>query len=300
MDASTQPALRIRRSLLFMPGDSMRKIQKAIQLPVDSIIMDLEDGVADNRKATGRQTILEALQTLSFGARERLIRVNPVGGNLWDVDLEATVQAQPDGYVLPKVEYATDVLTIDEYLTEVERRNHWPLLSIRLLAIIETARGVMNLREIAAASSRLDALAIGAEDLAGDIGATRTQSGWEVFYARSALVTTAAAFGLQAIDTVFVDLNDLPGLRAESEQVQKMGYLGKLAIHPRQIDTINAVFTPSAAEIAQAHRLVQAFEQHQSAGSGAFELDGKMVDAPMMRAARRVLARAELAAHSFQ
>ncbi|MEZ4659647.1 MAG: CoA ester lyase [Caldilineaceae bacterium] len=299
MESSTQPALRTRRSLLFMPGDSMRKIEKAAQLPVDSIVMDLEDGVAHNRKATGRQTIVEALQTLDFGHRERLIRINPVGdhpmgGQLWDVDLEATVQAQPDGYVLPKVEYANDLLTVDQYLTEVERRNNWPLLSIRLLALVETARGVMNLREIAAASSRLDALAIGAEDLAGDMGATRTSMGWEVFYARSALVTAAAAFGLQAIDTVFVDLNDLDGLRAEAAQVQKMGFMGKLAIHPRQVAVINDVFTPSAAEIAQARRIIHSFEEHQAAGDGAFELDGKMVDAPMMKAARRVLARADV------
>ena len=293
MEPSTQPALRTRRSLLFMPGDSMRKIEKATQLPVDSIVMDLEDGVARNRKATGRQTIVEALQTLAFGPREKLIRINPVGEQLWDVDLEATVQAQPDGYVLPKVEYANDLLTVDQYLTEVERRNNWPLLSIRLLALVETARGVMNLREIAAASSRLDALAIGAEDLAGDIGATRTSHGWEVFYARSALVTAAAAFGLQAIDTVFVDLNDLVGLRLEAEQMQQMGFMGKLAIHPRQVEVINEVFTPSAAEVAQARRLIQSFEEHQAAGDGAFELDGKMVDAPMMKAARRVLARAD-------
>lgn len=292
MSDAANRALRIRKSLLFSPGDSMRKIEKAAQLNADSIIMDLEDSVTDDRKATARQIVVEALENLDFGPRERLIRINAIHTELADVDLEATVNAHPDGYVVPKVEDADQLRHVDSYLTDVERRNHWPLLSIRLFALIETARGIMNLSEIAGASSRLDALMFGAEDFAGDMGATRTAAGWEIFYARSAVVTAAAAYGLQAIDTVFVDLTDLERLREESIFVQQMGYMGKLAIHPRQIDILNEVFAPSAEEIAAAQRIVQAFEAHQAAGAGAFELDGQMVDMPVVRAARRVLARA--------
>lgn len=292
------PALRIRKSLLFTPGDSMHKIQNAARLDADSIIMDLEDSVTPVRKATARQTVAEALRSVDFGGRERLICINPVGSDLSamdlaDVDLEATVSAQPDGYIVPKVEDAAHLQHVDQYLTDVERRNDWPLLSIRLFALIETARGLMNLREIGGSSSRLDALIFGAEDLAGDMGATRTRAGLEILYARSAVVTAAVAFGLQAIDTVFVDLADQEGLREDCVRVQQMGYLGKLAIHPQQLGVINGVFSPSSEDVAAAQRIVQAYETQQAEGVGAFQLDGRLIYLPMVRAARRILARAE-------
>jgi citrate lyase beta subunit len=153
----------------------------------------------------------------------------------------------------------------------------------------------MNLREITASDPHLAALMFGAEDLAGDLGAVRTREGAEVAWARGAVVTAAAAAGLQAIDTVFVDLNDEPGLRAESEAACRMGYAGKMAIHPKQVPVIAAAFTPTDEEIARARRLVEAHARHQAAGTGVFSLDGRMVDWPMVRAARRVLARGRAA-----
>ena len=281
-----------RRSVLFMPGDSMRKISKAANMEVDSIVMDLEDGVALNRKDEARQTIGEALRTLDFGRTERLIRLNPPATNLFTADLQATIDVQPDGYVIPKVEIVEQVQMVSRYLAEAEQTHNWPEGSIRLLALIETARGVMNLGQIGPASRRLEALAFGAEDLVGDIGARRTRAGWEVFYARSAVVTAAAAYDLQALDTVFIDLNDLEGLEEECRFVRQLGYTGKMAIHPRQVEVINRIFAPSPEEIEQALRLVQAHETHQAAGTGAFELDGKMVDMPMVRAAERILEKA--------
>ncbi len=286
------PALRIRKSLLFLPGDSARKLEKATQLPADSVIMDLEDAIAVSQKEAARQMVIDALGTLDFGDRERLVRLNPRETAFFQHDLEMVTLARPDGFVIPKVEVAIDLIEVDEYLTEIERCNDWPLLSIRLLAIVETALGIMNLGEIATATPRLDALMFGAEDLAGDIGATRTRAGYEVLYARSAVVTTAAAYGLQAIDTVFVDLNDLAALEEDCTFAQQMGYIGKMAIHPKQIGVINHVFMPSPEEIAQAQRLLTTFETHQKEGVGVFELDGKMVDMPMVRAAHRILARA--------
>ena len=282
---------QIRRSLLFMPGDSLRKIEKGIQSDTDSIIMDLEDGVALSQKEVARNTVSAALNSLDFGHRERLVRINESGSPAASEDLNQTVMAHPDGYVIPKVQNSMDLLNVDEFLTEIEHQHDWPLLGIRLLAVVETAVGILNLKEIAGATSRLDAILFGAEDLAGDIGATRTQDGWEVFYARSAVVTTCAAFGLQAIDTVFVNLTDLDALEQDSSFAQRMGYLGKMAIHPRQLPIINRVFTPDSDEVAKARRLIDTFQEHQEAGTGAFELDGKMVDMPMVRAAYRVLAR---------
>ncbi len=298
MPNSPQFPSRRRRSLLFMPGNDMRKIRKATGLPADSIIMDLEDAAALNRKIEARTTVAEALTTLDFGQRERLVRINPIDGVWGRDDLAATVGARPDGYVLPKVEKALHLTVVSKLLDEAEALHQWPSGSIRLLAMLETARGILNLREIAEATSRLDALILGAEDLAGDIGATRTVDGWEIFYARSALATTAAAYHLQALDSVFVDLDAGPAtleqLACECRLVSRMGYVGKTLIHPRHLEIANQVFTPSAEEIERAQRLIQVFDDQQAAGTGAFELDGKMVDMPMVRAAQRVLARAGL------
>ena len=176
-----------------------------------------------------------------------------------------------------------------------ERQRDWPDGGIALLAIIETALGVVNLREIATSSARLQALIFGAEDLAGDMGAVRTPDAWEVFYARSAVVLHAKAFGLQAIDTPFVHLNDENGLIAETEQALYMGYTGKLVIHPKQVAPIQHTFTPSAEEIEKAKALIAAHTAHQAAGTGVFQLEGKMIDMPMIRAAEAVIARAHAA-----
>jgi citrate lyase beta subunit len=277
---------------LFMPGDSLRKIEKATHLPTDSIIMDLEDGVALSRKADARVAVVEALRMLDFGGRERLVRINPVGSGLETADLEAVGAGQPDGLVIPKVESAAQVQWISQALASAEQAHAWAPGAVRLLVIVETALGVMNVREIAAADARVDGLMFGAEDLAGDIGATRTAEGWEVFYARSAVVTAAAAYRRQAIDTVFVDLADVEGLRRESVRAMQMGYTGKMAIHPRQVEVINAAFTPSVEAVTQAQRLIEAYAQQQAAGAGAFAYEGKMVDMPLIRAAEHVLARA--------
>ena len=283
---------RVRRSVLFMPGDSLRKIEKATTLPADSIIMDLEDGVALNRKQEARATIVTALRALDFGGRERLVRINPIGSGLEAMDMDAVTPGRPDGLVLPKVESAGQVQQVSQTLARVEHEQGWPAGAVRLLVIVETALGVMNVREIAEADARVDALMFGAEDLAGDMGATRTSEGWEVFYARSAVVTAAAAFRRQAIDTVFVDLNDMAGLQRECQRAMQMGYTGKMAIHPRQVEIINAAFMPLAEAVAQAQRLIEPHARRQAAGTGAFAYEGKMVDMPMIRAAEQVLARA--------
>jgi len=288
--------MRIRRALLFMPGDSRRKIEKGAGLDVDAIIMDLEDGVALNNKPAARATIATALREVDFGSSERLVRLNPVPSAFFEDDLVATIDARPDGYVLPKVESAAEVQAVAERLQQAETRHGWESGSITLLAIIETALGIVNLREIAGSDPRLAGLIFGAEDLVGDIGATRSPDGWEVFYARSAVVIHAKAAGLQAIDTLITDLSaDEEYLVAEAEQSHYMGFDGKLAIHPRQVAPIQLVFTPSDDAIRQARQLIAAHDAHQAAGTGAFEYEGKMVDMPMVRAAQVVLARAQAA-----
>src|SRR5207245_6943206 len=174
-------------------------------------------------------------------------------------------------------------------------RHHLAAGSIQILALIESAPGVVSLAEIAGSDPRLVALVFGAEDLCGDMGAVRTRAGREVEWARSAVAIHAAARRLQAIDTPFVDLTDEAGLVAETREALTLGYAGKLAIHPKQIAPIQSVFTPTAEEVGRARRLLEEHERQQSGGAGVFVLDGRMVDMPMVRAARAILARARAA-----
>ncbi len=287
--------MRARRALLYMPGDDMHKIQKATSLGVDCVCMDMEDGVAFNRKEEARQTIVEALRWLDFGRSERLARINAVGSGLEDQDLQTVLPAHPDGIVIPKVDSSEPIRRVSTKISAAESEFGWLPGSIHLIAIVETAIGIVNLPQIASADIRLQALVFGAEDFAGDIGAVRTPEGWEVFYARSALVTHAAAYGLQAIDMVKIDFKDLESLKQECQQGAQMGFSGKQIIHPNQVVPVQNAFTPSDAAIANALRITEAFTEHQSAGKGAFALDGKMIDAPIVKAAERILERARAA-----
>ncbi len=289
--------MRLRRALLFMPGDSRRKIEKAVSLNADCIIMDLEDGVAHSQKQVARETIAAALRELAFGHSERLIRINAVNAeNTYAADLHATLPALPDGYVLPKVEHAAQLREVDLLLSAQEAKHNLSPGHFALLAIIETALGVVNLREIAACGlPRLQALIFGAEDFVGDLGGVRTESGHEVAFARAQVVLYARAFDLQAVDTLHTNIGDLNGLLRETERAVQMGFSGKLAIHPSQVAPIQNAFAPTEAQLAAALRLVREFHAQQAAGTGAFLLDGRMVDMPMVRAAEAVIARARAA-----
>lgn len=210
-------------------------------------------------------------------------------------DLVAGLEIRPDGIVIPKVEDSDSIRWASDRIAAAEQANGWSPGEVILIAMVETARGIVNLKEIASSDVRLQALIFGAEDLAGDIGAIRTPAAWEVFYARSAVVTHAAAYGLQAIDMVYIDYGDTEGLIAETAQASQMGYAGKQVIHPNQIGPVQAAFTPDDAAIHQALRIMGAMREHQEAGTGAFSLDGKMIDMPLVKAAERVLARAQAA-----
>ncbi len=284
-----------RRALLYVPGSDWRKIEKAITLKADSVCLDLEDGVAANRKSEARETLARALRELDFGRAERLARINAIGSGLEADDLAAVVSARPDGIVIPKVADADQVRWVSAKISEIETAQAWPTGAIGLLAMIESARGLIHLPYIAAADARLQALIFGAEDFAADVGATRTPGGMEVLYARSAIVATAAAFNLQAIDLLFLDFHDVENLSIEAARGAQLGFAGMQVIHPNQIGPVQAAFTPDDGAIAQAVRIVEANAAHQASGAGAFALDGKMVDMPIVRAAERVLARARAA-----
>ncbi len=283
-----------RRALLYMPGDDRHKIEKATTLGVDCICMDMEDGVAANRKAEARASIARALREVAFGASEKLARINAVGSGLEHEDLQAALAYRPDGIVIPKMEELSQLQWASDVIEAAELKNGWPVGSVRLLVDVETARGILNLKEIAS-HPRLDALIFGGEDFAASIGAIRTRDAIELLYAREATVAAAAAFGLQAIDIVAIDFKDMDALRHESQFGAQLGFTGKQIIHPAQVGPVQAAFTPSDDAIAHAKRIVETFEASQAKGAGAYALDGKMIDRPLLKNAQKVLERARAA-----
>jgi citrate lyase beta subunit len=277
-----------------MPGDNWKMITKSITLGVDSICMDMEDGTAINKKAEARVTIARALQELEFGKSEKLARINSVGSGWEKDDIESVLPYRPDGIVIPKVESFEQVDWAGKIIETAELKYGWPVNSIRVLIGVETAKGILNLKEIAA-HPRLDAIIFGGEDFAASIGATRTKDATELLYARQAIVMACAANDLQAIDIVTIDYKDIETLRAESEFGARLGYSGKQIIHPAQVEPVQTAFTPNAEVIAYAKRIVETFETNQKEGKGAYSLDGKMIDMPLLKSAQKVLARAKAA-----
>ena len=284
-----------RRALLYMPGDDRRKIEKSATLGVDCICMDMEDGTDINKKAEARVVISQAMKELNFGNSERCIRINSIGSGFEKDDLASALAARPDSIVVPKIETAEQVRWVSDQIESYELSNKLNLGSIRLLIGVETAKGILNLREIASADKRLEAIIFGAEDYAASVGATRTKEGIEVLYARSAVVVACAANDLQAIDMVYIDFKDTEGLRAEAEQGAGLGFSGKQVIHPNQVQVTQEAFTPSEQAIEYARRIVESFESSQKEGKGAYALDGKMIDMPLLKNAQKVLDRARAA-----
>lgn len=283
-----------RRALLYMPGDNWKMITKSITLGVDSICMDMEDGTAINKKAEARATIAKALQELDFGASEKLARINSVGSGWEQDDVEAVLPYHPDGIVIPKVESFEQVEWASRIIEDAELKNGWQVNSIRILIGVETAKGILNLKEIAA-HPRLDAIIFGGEDFAASIGAVRTKDAIELLYARQAVIVACAAYDLQPIDIVTIDYKDLEALKVESEFGARLGFSGKQIIHPNQVQAVQEAFTPSAEAIEYARRIVETFEASQKEGKGAYALDGKMIDMPLLKNAQKVLARANAA-----
>ena len=283
-----------RRALLYMPGDDWKKITKSLTLGVDCICMDMEDGVAVNRKAGARATIAKALQELDFGKSEKLARINSVGSGWEKDDIAAVLPVRPDGIVIPKIESLDQIKWGSEIIEAAELRYGWPINSVRMLVGVETAKGILNLREIAS-HPRLDGIIFGGEDFAASVGATRSRDATELLYARQAVVVACAAFSLQAIDIVTIDFKNLEVVRAEAEFGARLGYSGKQIIHPAQVEPVQSAFTPNDEAIAYAKRIVESFEASQKEGRGAFALDGKMIDMPLLKNARKVLERARAA-----
>jgi citrate lyase subunit beta/citryl-CoA lyase len=286
-----------RRSLHFVPGGNERMIAKALTLPADGLILDLEDAVAPDRKADTRSIVRRWLTEPGFGGRERWVRMNPIATGLGVADLDETIGGRPDGYVVPKPRHAGDIREVAEHLDRLEHHHGIPHGSTRLVLIAtETPEGLLNIRDVATASPRTVAISWGIEDLGAAMGLPRTRDAHGKYldiprYARVMCCVAASAAGVEALDTVYTDIADLDGLRRECDDGVAMGFVGKISIHPSQIPVINEVFTPSRDDVAEARELIALFGEHARRGVYAFRFKGQMVDAPHLTRARKVVAR---------
>eukprot|EP00058_Branchiostoma_floridae_P007641 XP_002593129.1 hypothetical protein BRAFLDRAFT_57940 [Branchiostoma floridae] len=287
---------------MYVPGNDERKILKIPTLDVDCAVLDCEDGVAANKKDEARANITRMLDEVDFGRTECVVRVNSVDSELADDDLLAILRAKnlPSGIMLPKVDSVEELqqfaANLNAAVAEIEAN---PIFN--LITMVESARGLMNLQAILEEAFnlvdmspfRLAAVTFGSDDFCADIGASRTSDAKELMYARQKVVVTAKAFGLQAIDLVSIDFKDTESLRRQSEEGAKMGFTGKQVIHPLQVPIVQQAFSPSPERVVWARGLIQAFQQHQQEGKGAFVYEGKMIDKPSLLQAQNVVQLAE-------
>ena len=277
------------RSWLFAPGNHPRRVEKALGLDADAVILDLEDAVAVAEKEATRPMVVEALQ----GPRKCLgyIRVNAYDTDFCFGDLQAVVRPGVDGIMLPKLETADQIKSVDWLVSQLERDAGLPVGGLDILPIVETGLGVANARAIAEAGTRVRRLAFGAGDYAKDMAMNWTRAETEMAHARAEVVLASRAGGLDApLDTVWIHIGDTDGCRASAQTVADMGYQGKLCIHPEQIGPVNDVFTPTDDQVAFAKKVVAAFDEAEAKGLASIQVDGYFVDYPIVDQARRTLA----------
>ncbi|MBS7228715.1 MAG: citrate (pro-3S)-lyase subunit beta [Christensenellales bacterium] len=283
---------RLRRSMMFVPGNNPGMIRDAHIYGSDCIMFDLEDSVSINEKDAARFLVYKALTSLKYGKKELVVRINDLGSGLGVTDLEAMVRAQPDVIRLPKTETAQDVTDCETEIARIEREIGLPEGKTKMMAAIESAKGVLNAYDIARSSSRLIGIALGAEDYVTDLRTTRSPEGIELLFARSMIVNAARAAGIAALDTVYSDVNNEEGFIAEATLIKKLGFDGKSIINPRQIEPLHRVFTPTEKDIIKAKAIMEAIAEAELRGSGVASLNGKMIDKPVVERARYMIERA--------
>ena len=283
---------RLRRSMMFVPGNNPGMIRDAHIYGSDCIMFDLEDSVSINEKDAARFLVYKALTSLKYGKKELVVRINDLGSGLGVTDLEAMVRAQPDVIRLPKTETAQDVTDCETEIARIEREIGLPEGKTKMMAAIESAKGVLNAYDIARSSSRLIGIALGAEDYVTDLRTTRSPEGIELLFARSMIVNAARAAGIAALDTVYSDVNNEEGFIAEATLIKKLGFDGKSIINPHQIEPLHRVFTPTEKDIIKAKAIMEAIAEAELRGSGVASLNGKMIDKPVVERARYMIERA--------
>lgn len=281
--------LKLRRTMMYVPGNNPSMVKDAHIFGADTVMFDLEDSVSINEKDAARLLVYNALKTIDYEGTEIAVRINGLDTPFGQQDLEAIVRAKPDIIRLPKTETPQDVIEVEKAISEIEEKIGMEIGTIKMMAAVESALGILNAYEIATASSRLVGIAIGAEDFVTDMKTTRSLEGVELLTARSQLLLAARAAGIYALDTVFSDVNDEEGFANEVKLIKQLGFDGKSVINPRQIDVVHQIYTPTEKEIEKSIRIIAASEEALKRGSGVVSLDGKMIDKPIIERAERVL-----------
>ena len=282
----------MRRSMLFLPGNTPNIIINGEILGADSVILDLEDAVAPAEKDAARILVRNAIRMMGFGKCEVIVRINGLDTPYWEKDLAMIIPAKPQLIMPPKVACREDVLKVDAQIAMLEEKHGLEKGAIGLIPLIETALGVENAFEIASACPRVKGIFLGGEDLTADLRCKRTKEGNEILYARTRLVVAARAAGVEVYDTPFTDVNDDEGLEKDAAFAKSLGFSGKASISPRHVEGINHVFSPTQQDIDYAYEVMAAIRAAEEMGKGAVALRGKMIDAPIVARARQTIAAA--------
>ena len=283
----------MRRSMLFLPGNTPYIIVNGEILGADAVILDLEDAVAPTEKDSARILVRNAIDRMGFGKCEVIVRINSTDTDFWMKDLDAIIPVRPNLIMPPKTSCAEDVRRVDEYITMLEEKLGMEKNTVKLIPLIETALGVENAFQIASASDRVAAIFLGGEDLTADLHCKRTKEGDEIRYARSRMVMAARAAGVEVYDTPFTDVNDDEGIYVDAQYAKSLGFTGKSAISPRHVKAINEVFSPTQKDIDYAYEVMEAIRIGKEQGKGAVALRGKMIDAPIVARAQQTISMAE-------
>ena len=283
----------MRRSMLFLPGNTPNMLINGNCLGADAVIFDLEDAVSPAEKDAARILVRNTMKYMDFSGCEIIVRINSIDTPYWKKDVDEMLPQKPQLLLLPKTGSAQDVQEADAYISEVEDKLGLAQNTVGLMPLIETAMGVENAYAIASASSRVQALFLGAEDLTADLRCKRTKEGREIEYARTRLVVAARAAGVDVYDTPFTDVNDDEGIWKDAELAKALGFTGKASISPRHVEVINQVFSPTQKDIDYAYEVMDAIRLAKEQGKGAITLHGKMIDAPIVARAEQTIAAAK-------
>ena len=279
---------RLRRTMMFVPGNNPAMMQDAFIYGPDSIMLDLEDSVTMTEKDAARLLVHNALKTIDYGNTEMVVRVNPLNTPYGKKDVEAVVKAGVHVIRMPKTETADEIRELEAEIEKVETEIGC-LGRTQIMAAIESTLGVINAYQIATASKRMMGIALGAEDYCANLKAQRTPEGMELLQARQTIVVAARAAGIDALDTVYSNLNDMETFRKEVELIKTLGFDGKSIINPRQIEIVNEVFAPTEKAIEKAKTIIAAIKEAEKRGSGVIAVNGKMVDRPVVIRAQRTI-----------
>ncbi|PTL38378.1 HpcH/HpaI aldolase/citrate lyase family protein [Alkalicoccus saliphilus] len=282
----------IRRSLLYVPGNSEKMIEKSLKIEADSIILDLEDAVSLTEKSNARKLVKKHIGSFKEINKEVMIRINDITTRDGILDLEAVVEEQPNTIIIPKA-YEHAIQTADVLIKALEIRFDIQDFEVNIIPLLETSYSIANAFSILSASERISGVQFGAEDLTNELGIERTSEGKEVAYARNVIVHAGNACKIDILDTPFTDIGDKQNMIKDTSYAKSIGFTGKTCIHPSQVEIVNDVFTPKAEEIEKARELLRVFEKAKNSGEGVCMFEGKMIDNPIAERAKKLVAKGE-------